>query len=169
MNEDSIYMQKALMLARKAAALGEVPIGAVVVAPDGAIIGKGYNRAERKMSQSYHAEVIALQQAGRAFKDWRLEGCTLYVTLAPCVMCYGLTCLSRIERLVYGAESPLFGYHLDNECLPRLYRNHMKGVTSGILAQESTLLLEQFFKQKRKKGEQLSGSKRSVTAKKSRT
>lgn len=152
--EDRYYMLQALELAKKAYAKGEIPIGAVVVTQEGAIIGKGYNLTEHSRSQSSHAEVRAIEQAGRKLGDWRLDGCTLYVTLQPCLMCLGLICLSRITRLVYGAESPLFGYHLDKESLPCLYKKHMKGITSGVLEEESKKLLEQFFKMKRKQGGQ---------------
>lgn len=147
-------MKKALGYAKKAYERGEVPIGAVVVSPEGKIIGGSYNRTEESHCQSGHAEVGAIERAGKKQSDWRLEGCTLYVTLEPCFMCMGLLGLSRIERLVYGADSPLFGYHLDKDSMPCLYRKHIKGITSGVLAEESQKLLEQFFKQTRKKGEQ---------------
>ena len=142
-------MRKALALAHQAYKKGEIPIGALIVDENGIVIGKGYNKTEESHTQSRHAEVIAIEKAGKKRGDWRLEGCTLYVTLQPCLMCMGLICLSRIKRLVYGAESPLFGYHLDKELLPCIYKKHMRGVTSGILAKESQIVLEQFFKEKR--------------------
>ena len=150
---DAYFMQKALRLAEKAYQHDEVPIGAVVVSAEGKVLGRGYNRTEVDYSQSRHAEVCAIERAGKKLLDWRLDGCTLYVTLQPCIMCMSLICLSRVTRLVYGAESPLFGYHLDKEVLPRLYKKHIKGITSGILEEESKVLLERFFKQKRKKGD----------------
>lgn len=152
--EDSEYMMQALKLAKKAYAQGEIPIGALVVTQEGVVLGKGYNLTEHRCSQSSHAEVRAIEQAGRKLGDWRLDGCTLYVTLQPCLMCLGLLCLSRITRLVYGARSPLFGYDLDNEVLPCLYKKHIRGVTSGVMEEESKKLLEQFFKVKRKTGDQ---------------
>ncbi len=147
-------MEKALALARKAYKADEIPIGALVVGPDDHILGRGYNRTEKSHSQSRHAEVVAIENAGKKLKDWRLEGCTVYVTLQPCLMCMSLISLSRIERVVYGAESPLFGYHLDKEVLPCLYRKHIRGITAGVLAKESRSLVERFFTYKRKKGEQ---------------
>ncbi len=148
---DDRFMSEALSLAERAAEDEEVPIGAVVVSPEGIIIGKGYNKTEQLCSQSRHAEVMAIEEAGSDLGDWRLEGCVLYVTVQPCLMCMALICLSRIERLVYGAESPLFGYSLDKEMLPELYKKHIKGITSGILAQEAQKYIENFFKRKRKR------------------
>jgi tRNA(adenine34) deaminase len=150
---DVLYMTKAIELAKRAFKLEEIPIGAVVVSGDGEILGTGYNQTEKRHSQSRHAEIIAIESAGRKVKDWRLDNCTLYVTLQPCFMCMGLVYLSRIARLVYGAESPLFGYDLDKSELPSVYKKHIKGVTSQVLAQESEQMLEEFFLQKRKKGE----------------
>ena len=146
-------MREALKLAHKAYQQNEVPIGAVVISSDGVILGRGYNRTEKACSQSRHAEVCAIERAGKKIHDWRLDGCTLYVTLEPCIMCMSLMSLSRVTRLVYGAESPLFGYHLDKEILPQIYKKHIKGITSGVLELESKGLLEKFFKHKRKKGE----------------
>lgn len=148
MPDDQYYMAFALEEARKAYECNEVPIGAIVVS-GAEIIGVGRNSTEECYTQSRHAEVIAVEQAGKSRKDWRLAGCTLYVTLQPCIMCMGLLCLSRIERLVYGAESPLFGYHLDKELLPALYKKHMRGITSGVLGEASQNLLEKFFREKR--------------------
>lgn len=146
-------MQKALLLAKKAYALDEVPIGAVVVTDEGKVIGRGYNRTEQGCSQREHAEVKAMAQAGKHRGDWRLDGCTVYVTLQPCLMCVSLMCLSRVNRLVYGADSPLFGYDCEGEMLPKQYKTHLKGITTGVLAQEAKMLLEQFFRSKRNKGE----------------
>lgn len=151
---DIYFMKNALAHAKKAFKRGEIPIGAVVVSSQGVVVGSGYNLTEHACSQSRHAEVRAVERAGKKLGDWRLDGCTLYVTLQPCLMCMSLVSLSRITRLVYGAQSPLFGYHLDKESLPCLYKKHIKGITSGVLETESKELLEQFFKIKRKKGEQ---------------
>ncbi len=153
MYDNQYFMRIALEYAKKAYACDEVPIGAVVVSPQHQVIGVGYNKTEECHAQSRHAEVNAIEQAGNALGTWRLEGCTIYVTLQPCVMCMGLLCLSRIERLVYGAQSPLFGYHLDKELLPALYKKHMKGITSGILEEESRNVLEKFFSEKRNASE----------------
>lgn len=152
MYDDQYYMSRALEFAQEAYACDEVPIGAIVVAGD-EILGVGRNRTEECYAQSRHAEVYAIEEAGKKRGTWRLDGCTVYVTLEPCIMCMGLLCLSRVERVVYGASSPLFGYHLDKELLPALYRKHMKGITSGVLEKESQKLLEQFFRDKRKTSE----------------
>ena len=153
MNEnDSYFMEQALALAKQALEQGEIPIGALVVC-EGIVIGSGSNITESQFSQSRHAEICALEQAGKAKKNWRLEQCTVYVTLEPCLMCMGLICLSRIERLVYATSSPLFGYTRDKEDLPPLYTKHIKGISFGVRADESKALLEHFFKHKRK-GEQ---------------
>ena len=143
-------MKKALALARKAADQDEVPIGAVVVSAEGVVLGSGYNQTVKRHTQSRHAEVCAIERAGKKMQDWRLDNCTVYVTLQPCIMCIGLMCLSRISRLVYGAQSPLFGYESGFDSLPCFYKKHIKGITTGVLAEESQSLLEQFFKQKRK-------------------
>jgi tRNA(adenine34) deaminase len=147
-NQDNFFMQQALLQAYKALEKDEVPIGAIIVNNLGSIIGKGYNLTEDKYSQSNHAEIRAIQNAGKKIKDWRLEYCTIYVTLEPCLMCISLIGLSRIERVVYGADSPLFGYHLDKEILPDLYKRHIKGITKGVMANEVELLLKKFFKDK---------------------
>ena len=147
---DNYFMKHALALAREAFERDEIPVGAVVVSPEGIIIGSGYNVTEGQFSQSRHAEVCAIERAGATQKSWRLEECTLYVTLEPCLMCMGLICLSRVERLVYAASSPLLGYSRDKEDLPPLYRKHIKGISAGVEADESKALLEHFFKHKRK-------------------
>lgn len=159
-SSDAYFMYKALELAQKAYELNEVPIGALIVSCDGQVLGKGYNRTEQDHCQSRHAEVCAIEKAGRKLQDWRLGGCTLYVTLEPCMMCISLVSLSRISRIVYGAASPLFGYHLDKELLPWLYKKHIKGITSGVLEQESKALLQQFFTYKREKSEHHRSNKR---------
>jgi len=146
---DESCMREALISARKAGQAGEVPIGAIVVDAEGAIIGRGYNQVEGLYCQAEHAEVQAIRQAGQCKKNWRLTDCTLYVTLEPCVMCMALASLSRVERVVYGAPSPLFGYRLDKEGTLALYLKHIKGITSGVLADESARLLREFFSEKR--------------------
>lgn len=152
--QDILFMRQALILANEAAEAGEVPIGALIISSEGEMIGRGSNQTEGKHSQSRHAEIIAIEKAGEYKFDWRLSGCTIFVTIEPCLMCISLICLSRISRLVYGAQSPLFGYHLDRESLPPVYRKHIEGITSGILGDESQQLLENFFKKKRIKGEE---------------
>ena len=145
---DIQYMQQALARAQQAYALGEVPIGAVVVSPTGDILGEGFNQTETKKCQDEHAEMNAIRAACQKTGDWRLDGCTIYVTLEPCFMCFGCIDLSRIERLVYAADSPLFGYHHARESLLEIAK-HVKNVTTGVGKEEAELLLKQFFKEKR--------------------
>ena len=102
------FLNEAILEAQKAAALGEVPIGAVVV-KDEVIIGRGHNRREIDHDPTAHAEIIALRDAGRTLGTWRLAGCTLYVTMEPCPMCCGALINSRIDTVVYGADEPKFG------------------------------------------------------------
>jgi tRNA(adenine34) deaminase len=138
-------MEAALAEARAAAAIGEVPIGAVVVRA-GEVVGRGYNRRETDGDPSAHAEILAIREAARTVGGWRLSGCTLYVTLEPCAMCAGALVASRIERLVYGPADPKAGFcgSLGNLVQdPRL--NHRLEVTSGVLAEESAALLRGFF------------------------
>jgi tRNA(adenine34) deaminase len=143
--DDRLWMTEALVEARRAAALGEVPIGAVVVR-EGEAIGRGYNRREIDGDPLAHAEILAIRQAAGTMGGWRLTGCTMYVTLEPCPMCAGALVASRIERLVYGAADPKAGYcgSLGNIVQdPRL--NHRLEVTAGVLEGESAELLRGFF------------------------
>ena len=138
-------MQQALALAQEAAALGEVPVGAVAVF-EGRVVGTGFNRREIDRDPLAHAEVLALNQAAKALGCWRLSGVTLYVTLEPCAMCAGAMVQARVSRLVFGTLDPKAGavgslYNLVEE--PR--HNHRLQVTSGILADECRLLLKTFF------------------------
>ena len=145
------HMDKALEFAKKAYNQGEVPIGAVVVDVDGAIIGRGYNTVEQHHTQTAHAEMQALKEAAQIKKNWRLEGCTLYVTLEPCSMCFYATKLSRIKALYYGAPSPLFGFRLDKDCFLSLYNSDALFINGGIREEESKQILKQFFEKKRNK------------------
>jgi tRNA(adenine34) deaminase len=147
--QDLVYMQQALALAKEAYALGEVPIGAIVVDEQGNIIGSGKNSTERFCTQSAHAEIAALTQAGRMHGDWRLTRCWLYVTLEPCFMCMGLVYLSRLSGVVYGAPSPLFGAHLDSSRMVSVYKVDMVSIISGVCAHEAAEMLKDFFKEKR--------------------
>ena len=143
-------MEKALELAREAFKLGEVPVGAVVV-HDGEIIGEGYNLREREGSVIAHAEVIAIEQACKRLGTWRLSDCTLYVTMEPCPMCAGALVNSRIDRVVYGckdAAAGCLGSVIDFNSYPF---NHSFETASGICSRECTELLQEFFRQKRKK------------------
>ncbi|MHA7629038.1 tRNA adenosine(34) deaminase TadA [Corallococcus sp. M7] len=151
MSDDIAFMQQALELAREAASLGEVPVGAVAVL-DGNVVGTGYNRRECDRNPFAHAEMIALAAAAKARDAWRLSGVTLYVTLEPCAMCAGALVQSRVTRLVFGTMDPKAGavgslYNLVEE--PR--HNHRLQVTSGILADDSRQLLKTFFERLRAK------------------
>jgi len=146
-DEDRAWMAEALDLARRAAALGEVPIGAVVVGGEPAeVLGRGYNRREVDGDPLAHAELLAIREAASRVSGWRLSGTTLYVTLEPCPMCAGALVAARIDRLVYGAADPKAGYcgTLGNLVQdPRL--NHRLEVEAGVLAEECGALLSGFF------------------------
>ena len=149
---DILYMTAALRLAERAAAAGEVPVGAVIV-HENAVIAEAYNERESRPSALAHAELDAIGIACQRLGRWRLSGCTLYVTLEPCMMCISVVALARIERVVFGAQSPLFGYHLDTEGVLALYTKQIKNITTGVCAEESLKLLQEFFTQKRTSNE----------------
>ena len=145
MNHDEFYMARALELAQRAADLGEVPVGAVVVAGD-EILGEGMNEIELRQDGTAHAELIALQRAAERLGQRRLNDATLFVTLEPCVMCAGACVLSRVGRLVFGASYPKAGavgtlYDIPRD--PRL--NHRVDVTGGVQAERAAALLRSFF------------------------
>jgi tRNA(adenine34) deaminase len=143
-------MGLALEEARGALATGDVPIGAVVLDPAGEVIGRGRNVREAAADPTGHAEVVALREAARHLGEWRLEGCTLVVTLEPCTMCAGAIVLARVARLVFGAfdeKAGAVGSLWDVVRDRRL--NHRPEVVSGVLADESTRLLEEFFRGQR--------------------
>lgn len=143
-------MRHALDEARSALATGDVPVGAVVVDASGAVLGRGRNVREAEADPTGHAEMVALRQAARARGEWRLEGCTLVVTLEPCTMCAGAAVLSRVERVVFGAFDPKAGAVGSLWDVVRDRRlNHRPEVISGVLAAESTALLEDFFGSRR--------------------
>ncbi|MGZ4429556.1 MAG: tRNA adenosine(34) deaminase TadA [Nocardioidaceae bacterium] len=139
-------MRLALDEARAALGTSDVPIGAVVLAADGTVIGRGRNEREAYADPTAHAEVVALREAARSRGEWRLDGCTLVVTLEPCTMCAGAIVLSRVDRLVFGAfddKAGAVGSLWDVVRDRRL--NHRPEVISGVLADESTALLLDFF------------------------
>lgn len=139
-------MREALAEARSAPDTGDVPIGAVVIDPDGKIIGRGRNEREALGDPTAHAEVVALRGAALRRGEWRLEGCTLVVTLEPCTMCAGATVLSRVDRLVFGAYDDKAGAVGSLWDVVRDRRlNHRPEVISGVLADECTLMLQEFF------------------------
>lgn len=146
---DVMYMKQALDCAHQAAKYNEVPVGAVVVDEDGAVLSTAYNQTITQSSQAAHSEIQALQKAGLYKKDWRLEGCWLYVTLEPCMMCMGLIYMSRLEGIVYAAQSPLFGLQLDKKAISSVYKINTLKIVSGVCQQEASNLLKQFFIKKR--------------------
>lgn len=143
--QDINYMQHAVAAARDAGLRGEVPVGAVIVAA-GQIIGTGSNRREERQTPLAHAEIFAIEEAAARLRSWRLDQCDLYVTLEPCLMCMGAILQARIRRLVFGSLDPKAG------AVESLYRlcedqrlNHRLPATGGVLADQSTALLGEFF------------------------
>jgi len=146
---DERYMRMALAEAEAALEHEDVPIGAVVVR-DGVVIARAHNQRELLNDPTAHAEMIALTQAASAVGSWRLTGCTLYVTLEPCVMCAGAIVLARLPRLVYGANDPKAGACVSLYNVPQDERlNHRVEMASGILADECGELLKAFFRARR--------------------
>ena len=147
--DDADYMALALAEAREAAPRGEVPVGAVVV-KDGRVLASAHNRRETSHDPTAHAELLALREAARRVGSWRLDGCTLYVTLEPCFMCAGAMVNARLPRLVFGASDPkagAVGSLADVARDPRL--NHRVDVLSGVLADECGSVLRDFFSSRR--------------------
>ena len=145
------YMRAALKQAEKALALGEVPIGCVIVSGD-RIVGRGYNRRNTSKTTLAHAELIAIDKASRKLGDWRLEGCTMYVTLEPCQVCSGSLVQSRIDRVVIGTMNPKAGCAgsiLNILEMPEW--NHQVEVETGVLQAECQEILQQFFRQLRQR------------------
>lgn len=139
-------MREALAEARVAEGTGDVPIGAVVVDPQGTVIGRGRNEREALADPTAHAEVVALRAAAATLGEWRLEGCTLVVTLEPCTMCAGAAVLSRVARVVFGAYDDKAGAVGSLWDVVRDRRlNHRPEVVSGVLPDECTLMLQEFF------------------------
>jgi tRNA(adenine34) deaminase len=143
------FMQAALAEARLAAEAGEVPIGAVVVR-DGRIVARGQNRVLRDVDPTAHAEIVALRAAAQAVGNYRLPGCTLYVTLEPCAMCAGAMIHARLDRLVYAAADPKAGAAGSVlAVINHSQLNHQMQIEQGILAEESAELLRSFFRERR--------------------
>jgi tRNA(adenine34) deaminase len=146
---DEEFLRLAIDEAKLAEAAGEVPVGAIVVR-DGVVIGAGHNRVIRDNDPTAHAEIVAMRAAGEALGNYRLEGCTLYVTLEPCAMCAGAILHARMERLVYAATDPkagACGSVLSVMNHPQL--NHRVEVTAGVLAEECGAMLTNFFRARR--------------------
>jgi len=144
-NQDKIFMQKALKLARRAYELNEVPIGCVIV-HNGQIIGMGYNERNTTGNTLYHAEITAIDQACTFLQDWRLDDCTMYVTLEPCPMCAGAILQARLPRLFFGAKNPKAGAVgslinlLDDDRF-----NHKVDIVKGLMEEECAALIKRFF------------------------
>jgi tRNA(adenine34) deaminase len=153
-NRDEYFMKEAILEAKKAEELNEVPIGAVIVL-DGEIISRAHNLRESNQSAVAHAELIAIDQACKEIGSWRLEGATLYVTLEPCPMCSGALILSRVKRVVYGASDPKGGCAGTFMNLLQDERfNHQSEVTKGILEEECSQMLSLFFRELRRRKKQ---------------
>lgn len=166
MADQEYYMKEAIKQAKKAASIGEVPIGCVIVYED-KIIARGYNRRTTDKNTLAHAELQAIKKASRKMGDWRLEGCTMYVTLEPCQMCSGALVQSRITEVVIGCMNPKAGCAgsiLNLLEMPEF--NHQVKVTRGVMEEECSRLLKDFFKnlrirlkeEKRQKKEQMDGT-----------
>ena len=142
-------MERALAQARRAASMGEVPVGAVLVS-DGSVVAEAHNLVETTPDALDHAEMLVLREGARATGSWRLDGMTLYVTLEPCPMCAGAMALARIARLVYGAPDPRKGA-VDSvyDVLRHPANNHIVEVSSGLLNEPSGRLLREFFAERR--------------------
>lgn len=146
---DESMMREALAEAEKALQMGELPVGCVI-AKDGAILARGHNERETTLDPTAHAEIVAMRRAARALNAWRLNGCTLYVTLEPCPMCAGAISQARVSRLVYGAADPNQG------CAGSVYRicedpafTHFCLSDGGVLEEECRALLNRFFESRR--------------------
>lgn len=148
---DEKYMRQAINQAKKAYALNEVPIGCVIVC-DNKIIARGYNRRNTDKTTLSHAEINAIKKAAKKLGDWRLEGCTIYITLEPCQMCAGALVQARIDRAVVGAMNPKAGCAGSVINLLQMKQfNHQVEFESGVLEEECTQLLQNFFKDLREK------------------
>ena len=156
--KDEKYMKEAIRQAKKAYALGEVPIGCVIVYQD-KIIGRGYNRRTIDKNTLAHAEMIAIRKASKRMNDWRLEGCTMYVTLEPCQMCAGAIVQARIPRVVAGCMNPKAGCAGSVLNLLQVDRfNHQADVTRGVLEEKCSELMKSFFRELREKKKKKEGA-----------
>ncbi|OEC61705.1 MULTISPECIES: tRNA adenosine(34) deaminase TadA [Pseudomonadaceae] len=148
-SQDERFMQEALALAAQGAALGEVPVGALVV-HDGQVVGRGFNCPISRHDPSAHAEMVAIRDAAQALENYRLVGATLYVTLEPCSMCAGLIVHSRIARVVYGATEPKAGVAISRgRFFEQAFLNHRVLVEGGVLGEACSELLSGFFQARR--------------------
>lgn len=151
MEEQKKFMREAIRQAKKAEKLDEVPIGCVIVS-EGKIIARGYNRRNTDKNTLSHAELNAIRKAGKKLGDWRLEGCTMYVTLEPCPMCAGALVQSRIDEVVIGSMNPKAGCAgsvMNLLAVDRL--NHQVRITTGVLEEECSTMLSSFFRNLRER------------------
>ena len=149
-NNDAKFMKIALKEAKKAYDIEEIPVGAIIV-KDGKIISRGYNKKEIKQDTTQHAEIIAIQKASKKLGTWRLEGCTMYVTLEPCVMCTGALIQSRIDRVVIGTMDPKTGACGSVLNILKDYKfNHIVENKTGVAEEECKKILQDFFKELRR-------------------
>ena len=149
LTDDERFMRAAIKQAKKAEEIDEVPIGCVITY-EGKIIARGYNKRKKEKSTLAHAEIAAIRKACRKMGDWRLEGCTMYVTLEPCPMCAGAIVMSRVDRVVYGSTDAKAGacesvFNIPGN--PTL--NHRPEITAGVLQQECADIMKRFFKMRR--------------------
>ena len=151
MNNNNEYMKLAIEEALKAQAINEVPVGAIII-KDNKIIGRGYNTREQSQISTKHAEIIAIEEACQTIGTWRLEDCIMYVTLEPCIMCSGSLILSRIKKVYFGAYDPKSGSVVSvNNVLDNKKYNHVVEYEGGLLEEECSALLTNFFRKLRKK------------------
>ncbi|MBQ7635942.1 MAG: tRNA adenosine(34) deaminase TadA [Lachnospiraceae bacterium] len=155
LTQDEKYMRAAINLAKRGRNIGEVPIGCVIVY-EGKIIGRGYNKRKKKKTTLAHAEIEAIAKAGKVIKDWRLEDCDIYITLEPCQMCAGAIVQARMRRCIIGCKNPKAGCAgsvlniLQNDSF-----NHRVELTEGVLEEECSAMLTEFFKELRLKNAEL--------------
>ncbi len=147
-NLDEFFMKEALKEAKKAYDRDEVPVGCVIV-KNNEIIARGFNHREKSNTVFSHAEIIAMDKACKKLDSWRLDGCEVYVTLEPCVMCSGAMIQARVKRLIYGSLEPKFSSHQSILNLFEYPFNHIVEIESGVLAEESSRLLKRFFQKLR--------------------
>ncbi|MBA4502516.1 tRNA adenosine(34) deaminase TadA [Marinobacterium sp. 3-1745] len=161
---DRPYMQRALEMAQRAADLGEVPVGAVVVL-DGEVIGEGWNRPISGHDPTAHAEIMALREAAAKVGNYRLVGATLYVTIEPCTMCAGAIVHARIERVIFGTTEPKAGALVSNQKLfDQSWLNHHPSYQGGVMAEQCAAVISDFFKRRRDERKQLKKMKRLADA-----
>ena len=150
MKTDLDFMKEAYKEAVKAYKIGEVPVGCVIVY-ESKVIARGYNRREKDESSLAHAEISAIKKASSKLNSWRLEGCTMYITLEPCVMCSGAIIQSRIPKVIYGAYDYRFGMHKSLMNLFDVPFNHKVDIKGGLMEEECKNLIKDFFKELREK------------------